>query len=241
MERIVDKLIVSTDFAIYRGFLNPNASHSHNTLQLTISSKKTFDVLLENKIIECKSIQINKKVKHQIITNNSELITLLFEPTINCEYKFYPNFDKYIIFNNIGDVERSVFANNLKYITEMLLSYGEFVPLDNRIQKILNHINKEENCKHSLGYFAEWLSLSESRISHLFKKEVGVSLKYYLLWKRLLFAIDSLRSSRPLTEIALDCGFSDLSHLSRTFKRFFGHKISEFIQDSSSVQVEYIG
>ncbi len=83
------------------------------------------------------------------------------------------------------------------------------------------------------------LGLSKSRISHLFTEEIGISLKQYILWKKLLFAIDSIRSVSDLSQIAIDCGFSDMSHLSRTFKKMFGHTPSSIFKNSSSVQVDF--
>lgn len=42
-----------------------------------------------------------------------------------------------------------------------------------------------------------------------------------------------------LTNVAIGCGFSDLAHLSRTFRRFFGHALSEFFSFNKNVVIEH--
>lgn len=65
--------------------------------------------------------------------------------------------------------------------------------------------------------------LSESRISHLFKEHVGISMKKYLLWNRLKWTIDTvLKDGENLFSSGLYHGFFDQPHLSRAFKEMMG-------------------
>ena len=58
--------------------------------------------------------------------------------------------------------------------------------------------------------------LSKSRIRHLFKEEMGISLMNYITWKRLIHASKSLVISQEnITDTAYLYGFSDSSHFSR--------------------------
>jgi AraC-like DNA-binding protein len=69
---------------------------------------------------------------------------------------------------------------------------------------------------------ANWLAISESQFLYLVTKELGVSWRPYLLWRRLICAIQAIKTGVNLTEAAYLSGFSDSAHLCRTIKRTFG-------------------
>ena len=64
--------------------------------------------------------------------------------------------------------------------------------------------------------------LSPSRLRHLFVEQTGLAFKTYLLWLRLVRALEIYAEGRSLTESAHAAGFSDSAHFSRIFKRTFG-------------------
>lgn len=69
---------------------------------------------------------------------------------------------------------------------------------------------------------ADWLAISESRFLHLVKAELGIAWRPYLLWRRLICAMQTIRRGKSATEAAYLAGFSDSAHLSRTIKGTFG-------------------
>jgi AraC-like DNA-binding protein len=64
--------------------------------------------------------------------------------------------------------------------------------------------------------------LSESRLSHLFKDQVGISIHQYILWKKILLAVSKSKEGYSLTECAHYAGFSDSSHFNKVFSKMFG-------------------
>ena len=74
----------------------------------------------------------------------------------------------------------------------------------------------------SLADAAKHVGLSTGRARHLFVEETGLPFRTYLLWLRLMRALELFSSGSSLTEAAHGGGFSDSSHLSRTFRRMFG-------------------
>ncbi len=74
---------------------------------------------------------------------------------------------------------------------------------------------------------AEQLSLSTSRFLHLFREHMGIPWRRYLLWRRMICAIQSMLAGSNATEAAFATGFSDSAHLSRTFKSNFGMTIRQ--------------
>jgi AraC-like DNA-binding protein len=51
---------------------------------------------------------------------------------------------------------------------------------------------------------------------------VGIPFRRFVLWSRMRQAVASTQAGRDLTEAAVDAGFSDSAHLSRTFRAMFG-------------------
>lgn len=75
----------------------------------------------------------------------------------------------------------------------------------------------------SLARVAAVCGLSTSHFAHAFRESIGVAPHKWLLARRVDRAKSLLRASRcSLTDIALECGFADQSHLTRVFKQATG-------------------
>jgi AraC family transcriptional regulator len=74
----------------------------------------------------------------------------------------------------------------------------------------------------SLEDVAKHVGLSPGRARHLFVDQTGLPFRTYLLWLRLMRAVQLFSAGSSLTSAAHEAGFSDSSHLSRTFRRMFG-------------------
>ena len=70
------------------------------------------------------------------------------------------------------------------------------------------------------------LGLSVSRLSHLFSQEMGISLRAYSLFRRLIKAYGLKKQHPNLAAVAFEAGFSDHAHLTRTARRFLGQPAS---------------
>lgn len=69
---------------------------------------------------------------------------------------------------------------------------------------------------------ARSLSLSTSRLTHLFSSEVGIPFRRFVLWTRIKRAVASYQAGNDLTAAAIAAGFSDAAHFSRTFRSMLG-------------------
>ncbi len=71
--------------------------------------------------------------------------------------------------------------------------------------------------------------LSPTYLSEFFRKKVKMSLRAYIIKAKLkLVEIRLLNSDYTLTEIADELSFTDVSHLSKTFKKYTGMSIRDF-------------
>jgi AraC-like DNA-binding protein len=107
-------------------------------------------------------------------------------------------------------------------ISDRIAGHARVVEPDRRVRQIIKWAS--DNLDRSLGIdeAARGVGLSPSRASHLFVEETGLPFRTYVLWLRLVRAVDARTAGRTLTEAAQEAGFSDSAHLSRTFKRMFG-------------------
>ncbi|MEL6866857.1 MAG: AraC family transcriptional regulator, partial [Bacteroidota bacterium] len=102
---------------------------------------------------------------------------------------------------------------------------------DERITKLLSYINEHIGEPHLLkvDHLAKVFLLSPTYLSEFFRKKVNMSLREYIIKARLkLVEIRLLNSDYTLTEIANELSFTDVSHLSKTFKRYTGTSIRAF-------------
>ena len=81
----------------------------------------------------------------------------------------------------------------------------------------------------SVGEIAQHLGLSESHLSHLFRKETDYTLLNYLPRYRIHKAMELLRDCRTkVYEVAERVGYRDITYFSATFKKVTGMSPSEF-------------
>lgn len=95
-------------------------------------------------------------------------------------------------------------------------------PADPRVAKLIACV--AERLDEPLGFrdIAPLVGLSPGRTRHLFVEQTGLPFRTYVLWLRLLRALELFTAGASLTEAAHAAGFSDSAHLSRTFHRMFG-------------------
>ena len=95
------------------------------------------------------------------------------------------------------------------------------LPKDSRIQKVIQALNQDPS--RTLAELAHHCQISTSRLSHLFKDEIGINVKNYRLDCRLQIAAAMLVStSMPIKEIAYTVGYRHSSSFVRAFKTHFG-------------------
>jgi AraC-like DNA-binding protein len=100
-----------------------------------------------------------------------------------------------------------------------------------KLQMIKSYIEEElKKQKLSIVDVAAAHGLSERQVQRRFETE-GTTFSSYLLEKRLehvhLALKDPRRANLSIAEIAVSCGFSDLSHFNRTFRKRYGASPSE--------------
>jgi len=87
-----------------------------------------------------------------------------------------------------------------------------------------------------LGDLAALAGLSRFHLLRAFRREVGVTPHAFVTGRRIARAKRLLTDDRPLIDVALDCGFYDQSHFSRTFKAWTGVPPGQYRAGSNILQ-----
>lgn len=93
--------------------------------------------------------------------------------------------------------------------------------VDARVAQLIERVSASPDVPSAEASAAS-VGLSQSRLLHLFKDEVGVPWRSFLLWWKLRRAIEAVATGATLTEAAHAGGFADSAHFSRTCRAMFG-------------------
>ena len=94
---------------------------------------------------------------------------------------------------------------------------------ERRIARVLRYIDADAGADCTLDTLAAVAGLARFHFARSFRRVVGQTPRQYVIAARLRAAAKALASTRkPVTEIALDAGFADLSNFTTTFRRAFG-------------------
>lgn len=89
-------------------------------------------------------------------------------------------------------------------------------------QKAIAYINQNIAADLSLASLSEYLHISESHLSHVFKADIHLPIHKYVQQKRLLLANDKILNSVPSVVAAAECGYHDYSNFYLQYKKYFG-------------------
>lgn len=101
--------------------------------------------------------------------------------------------------------------------------------IDPRIEKACQYLMNNLSRDVALDDIAAHVCLSPSRLGHLFREEMGVSIVSWLKDQRIALAKDLLQNSQsPIARIAGQIGYEDQMYFSRVFRKCTGMTPSEY-------------
>lgn len=101
---------------------------------------------------------------------------------------------------------------------------------DYRIIKLIGEIRDYKHLEKNIAQIALRYNLSESRLSHAFKENVGISLKGYLTIARLKYAYRLVMEGKSKTYASYEAGFSSPAHLAYICKKQMGISITDVLR-----------
>lgn len=137
------------------------------------------------------------------------------------------SYDLFIIQNSLSIILHLI-ARNILFLNTDLSS---IIVESSKIQQIINYV-------HNNIYNSELLTtknlalefhMADNYISEYFKKHTDITLKKYILNYKIKLVETRLKyTNLQYTEIAHELGFTDSSHLNKTFQSYKGISLSDF-------------
>lgn len=196
--------------------------HAHFPIEVifTLSGELHIDTDI-HQFRNIQSAIIRSNVPHTFRLNG-ECQLYFVDPTSNPGQHISRHFfgeAKDIVF--IDDVNPEYFTAN--HILPFQNQTPNLTDIDDRIQRCLHWIKTNFASEGiNMSTLSQIVFLSESRLAHLFKHQVGISVHQYILWKKVEMAVKRALDGFSLTDCAYDAGFADSSHFIKTFQKMFG-------------------
>jgi AraC-like DNA-binding protein len=203
-------------------------AHAHFSIELVFSLSGSITIgTTRRQYSKIDAAIISSNIKHTFNCLNGECQLYFIDPTAAIGEQLLRDYqveDQDLLILDTTEAE------NLKAKLDSTLSQSPPLSLkperlDDRIRKCLDWIQENHALAGiNLSALSDVLFLSESRLAHLFKEQVGISIHQYILWKKIEAAAKKSLGGSSLTECAHFAGFADSSHFNKTFKKMFGVK-----------------
>jgi AraC-like DNA-binding protein len=190
---------------------------------------------------EADSLLIPPRLTHQLTCHGAGLVSCYLEPTSDRAGAGRHKFTEWR-----GDVGvRHVDEERLQFIPTDDKTASHWLDLaapvagrriDPRIAQAALTIRDDPAATNPSRQLAAGAGLSESRFLHLFRDELGTSLRRYRLWARLTRAGAAIAAGDNITEAAMKAGFASPSHLADRFKTTFGLSASQLLSTGLRVR-----
>lgn len=239
---------------MYVGMFPNNTEHRHHVLQIEIGINRSFRLQIDGASYDYRSVIIAPDVPHQVDDHNEWQLMLHIDPESlaakqlletyleNRRFKeidfssltpLLPEINTYVHCTHPCKAAKKLFD---AIVSALLNSPADPPLIDRRIETAMEVLRRLPVKKISAKAVAEAVCLSESRFIHLFKYQMGIPLRRYLLWLRLRDAVEQVFNGMSFTNAAHHAGFSDSAHLSRTFKRMSGMTLTNYLKKSQFIQ-----
>jgi AraC-like DNA-binding protein len=107
---------------------------------------------------------------------------------------------------------------------------------DERVAKAVSLIKDHPQLNMSVAEIADKVSLSVPRLIQIFKQVTGTPIRRFRLWQRILVTAEKLSLGMTLTDAAIEAGFSDYAHFSRTYRELSGGNPSD-ARDNTEIRI----
>lgn len=100
-------------------------------------------------------------------------------------------------------------------------------PWDPRISLAMTHLRSAGGAQVPLAEVAAAVNMSPSRLAHVWKAQVGMPIRAWVLYERLLTTMARALAGDTLSAAAHHAGFSDQPHFNRTAMQMIGRRPGE--------------
>lgn len=204
--------------------------HSHPAVEILFAENGHFDLITEKETYKnLVFAAIGSNIKHKILTSEHSIKTVMIEHHDEKVKEILSQFGLGLKDGISFQTDHATNKPAFNPLYNALLNIRYEPNYDPRVLKVIQYLNDNDlSFNEMTGVLTSITHLSWSRLSHLFKDKVGVSIKKYLLWCKLKSTINlHLQSDEDLFSSLIRSGFYDHPHFSKAFKTMLGVKPSE--------------
>ncbi len=239
----MEKILYKKDhIVLFANYADPDF-HKHFAKHILISTE-TFCCFVEQKSYQTSSMIIQSQARHSIsTTSGAKMVVFLIDETSSLSKQLNQTYLSNRCAHPLDSTLEIALIHllnsgaSLETIDHFLLSHFNQTEttdslLDTRIQFVLNYIEETPTLDSNIyDLLSQNICLSKSRFLHLFKQNLGIDLKNYLLLKRLektYYFVTTQKMS--ITDAAILSGFSSPSHFSEACKQHYGISLTDFLK-----------
>ncbi|MBK5407666.1 helix-turn-helix transcriptional regulator [Pseudomonas sp. TH34] len=112
--------------------------------------------------------------------------------------------------------------------------FGLPLPQDPRLLRIAQALADDPSDNRLLEQWAQWASVSPRTLARRFVAETGFTFSQWRQRARLLRALELLAAHVPVTRVALDLGYENVSAFIAMFRRTFGTTPGRYFMDGAT-------
>ena len=237
----------SSHILICSDYADP-AEHHHMAAHIILALEETMTVLSGGMQTDCRGIMIPSGFAHRINTHQRPALVFLFDNTTdissriqnirvlseadcNTIFRLYSAFESTGLSGSYRSLEKHILA---------LLGLEETgcCVTDERILAAMKIMRSRLSEPLSCQDVADAVFLSQSRFSHLFRQQVGMTFSAYLIYQRILCVYTGILAGTSITEAALEAGFSSSTHFAEVNRRLFGLSASSITKNMLFTKIQ---
>ncbi|MGO1001868.1 helix-turn-helix transcriptional regulator [Lysobacter sp. CA196] len=201
-------LLLGEHVAVLQGRAGGSGRHAHYAHQLLLSDGAPWQVEIDGQPQTGHRLWLPSFQPHAVLAAPSEGCTVYLEPA---------HADVEAILRQLPQLPARLLA-----LQPLLSSLSRAQPLDRRLRTAIAEIGARLPEGVSAAEIAEAAHLSPSQLHRRFQSDLAITLRGWVLWRRLHQALARHLAGDSLTVSAHAAGFADLPHLSRSLRRMFG-------------------
>lgn len=223
--------LAKTHLLLKTGYGNPEM-HSHSASHIIIGLEGNMKVNVNGESTVCGGALLPSGIRHTVDGFGRPLLVFMFDITSKVSERI-TDFKSL----NAQEAERIVSAWRSWESEKTVEGYEDFWAevmaaleiseagsrvSDERIAAAMRYVKKHLQDDIKLKDAVETAYLSESRFSHLFREETGISFSGYLVMQKVFCAYMRIAEGMSITEASVAAGFSTPSHFATVNKKMFG-------------------
>jgi AraC-like DNA-binding protein len=201
-------LLLGEHVAVLQGQAGGSRRHAHYAHQLLLSDGAPWHVEIDGERRQSQRLWLPSFQPHAVLAAPAEGCTVFLEPG---------HADIEVVLQQLPQLPA-----RLPALQPLLPGLCRTQPLDRRLQAAIAEVNARLPDSVAVADIARAAHLSTSQLHRRFQSDLAVTLRGWVLWRRLHHALARFLAGDSLTASAHAAGFADLAHLSRNLRRMFG-------------------